>query len=141
MTIEGKLNLVKNALDGYLYMRDEILMDLNPEIIEKNQDQLHEGLNSLGESIEPEYTPFTIAVKKIKGQPWNRVTLFDGGDFQEGMFSQIEGDELVISSTDYKTGKLTEKYGISIFGLNNESKDDIQALFIQRIIERLKEII
>ena len=59
-------------------------------IIDANaEEQLFEqGINRLGVDIMDyrPYTPLTIAIKEEKGQPTNRVTLRDEGDFESSFY-------------------------------------------------------
>lgn len=116
----------------------EIFADLNVE-------QMNKGLRSDGSEILPSYTDFTIDIKKMKGQPFDRVTLRDTGLFQEGLHTTVIGDRIVTTSTDPKTDKLNKKYSKSkgsIFGLNRISKAeymrDLRPTFIHKIKEALK---
>lgn len=93
------------------------------EVVEFNREQMNEkGVDKTGRQIRPKYTPFTVSVKRQKGQPFDRVTLRDTGEFQSRMHLQIQRDTFGISSDDYKTSSLVEKYGEDIFGLTSESK-------------------
>jgi len=57
------------------------------QMVDLNIQQMMGGRRSDGSNIEPEYTPFTVQIKKAKGQPYDRVTLRDEGDFQRDMFA------------------------------------------------------
>lgn len=53
------------------------------------EEQLYEqGINRLGVDIMDyaPYSPVTIEIKKALGQPTNRVTLRDEGDFESSFF-------------------------------------------------------
>ena len=67
------------------------------------------------------YTPKTIELKEIKGQPTNRVTLRDTGDFYASFKIITEPDKFTIIATDYKTDGLIRKYGRQILGLTDEN--------------------
>ena len=87
------------------------------------RDQLFSGINAEGDQITPEYSPRTIAIKKKKGQPTDRVTLKDKEDFYKGIFIETREDIYVVDSADGKTGALIEKYGEEIFDLAEKNKD------------------
>lgn len=116
---------VNDNLRSYQYMR-EILNDIDAAtfIIDANANQqlYEEGVNALGVSIASyaPYKPFTIAVKKQKGQPTDRVTLRDTGDFERSFHLEIGRDAFIVTADDWKTDELMEKYG-KIFGLTQKN--------------------
>ena len=67
----------------------------------------------------------TVEIKKGKGQPYDRVTLKDEGDFYRNFVLEADKFPVTTMSTDLKTGKLAEKYGSEIFGFTDESKNEI----------------
>lgn len=88
------------------------------------EEQLFEqGVNRLGVSIMDyaPYSPVTIAIKEAKGQPTNRVTLRDEGDFQSSFFLEVGDKEFEIKAADWKTEELIKKYGRQILGLTDEN--------------------
>jgi hypothetical protein len=90
-------------------------------ILEKNRDQMMQGIRSDGSVIAPPYTYFTRLKKVEKGRDPETVTLYDTGDFHRAMFLDVGAEFVEISSTDYKADELEEKYGRAIFGLTKES--------------------
>lgn len=102
-----------------------MLGDAEAFILDSNtNDQLYnEGITREGvkiESFEP-YTPFTISVKRGIGQPYDRVTLKDEGDFHQSFYLEREQDGVKIWAKDGKTRKLIAKYGEEIFGLTDNN--------------------
>ena len=108
-----------------------ILESLAKAIAETNADQMFSGIRADDTDIEPTYKPFTVAIKKEKGQPTDRVTLKDTGEFHRSIFVKFTKDTIIIDSNNDLRDKLVEKYGATIFGLTKQNK---QALI--RIIER-----
>lgn len=106
-------------------MIQKIIQEHEAEIIDMNaQEQLFEsGENSLGVSIASyaPYSPITIEIKRMKGQPTNRVTLRDEGDFESSFYLVISDKQFEIKASDWKTEELVEKYGSSILGLTKEN--------------------
>lgn len=100
------------------------LIKENAHVVEDLQtDQLNAGMDSEGNPIGPPYRPLTVTLKKAKGQPYDRVTLKDEGDFHAGLFlSGGAKNQFAIGSSDPKTGKLQAKYGDEILGLNEASQ-------------------
>ena len=95
----------------------EVIIDMNAT------SQLNEqGINSQGillDSFQP-YTARTISIKRAKGQPFDRVTLRDSGDFQASIHVLFYNDGFMIQATDIKTNDLIAKYGEDILGLTDE---------------------
>lgn len=46
------------------------------------------------------------------------------GQFHAGMFAELDGDNIMMTSRDTKANKLEEKYGERIYGLNTENQSD-----------------
>ena len=85
-----------------------------------------QGENSLGvklTQIGGEYTSLTKRIKKKKGQPTNRVTLFDTGDFYGSFEVGGESDADFIIDSDPMKGDydLFSRWGEDVEGLNEEN--------------------
>lgn len=133
----------RNMMDG-TYVRRAV-QENTDKIIELNVEQLYEyGTNSLGISIDTyaPYSPYTVRVKKEKGQPTDRVTLRDTGDFHKSFEVVIGPVGFYITATDYKTNMLIEKYGEKIFGLIPQNKIELaqKYLYPAVIVEINKEL-
>lgn len=100
----------------------EVIEQTSGEIAELNRGQLFIGRRSDGKEINPQYSPLTVMIKEEKGQPTDRVTLKDKGDFWNSIAVDVNSDSFTIDATDNKTNKLVKKYGKEIMGLNKESK-------------------
>lgn len=128
-TVERNLN------DG-VYVK-EALQKNEQAIVDMNVEQLYEyGMNSLGiriDTYEP-YSPYTIGVKKEKGQPYDRVTLRDTGDFHRSFEAVIESDGFYITATDPKTQDLIDRYGREIFGLTPESRQTLVIDYVLPVV-------
>lgn len=113
------------------------------EILRLNlDDQLSAGQDSTGRQIEPEYTEYTKSLKELKGQPTDRVTLYDEGDFYRGFNVERLGNKLYTDSTDKKTEKLVEKYGEEIFGLAPDNLQYfIDDILKPRVVNLFKKIV
>lgn len=113
------VNVQSVALDAVEATKDNIA-DLNVL-------QMNRGLRSDGSEITPSYSNLTIELKKAKGQPTDRVTLFDTGGFQQAITTSVTGKSIVTGSSDIKSAKLEKKYSKkrgSIFGLSEKYKDE-----------------
>lgn len=111
-----------------------IVAETGKEIAEINAYQMYQGKDSEDKPIEPFYKPLTISIKRMKGQPVDRVTLRDSGSFQDKMKVEVSGTRFTITSDDEKRDKLVKKYGEQIFGLSYEGKVEyIRDTFMPRI--------
>lgn len=119
------------------FASESSIQDTGKELASIQQDQLFQGVRSDNSPIEPEYRPRTIGYKQRKGQPYDRVTLKDTGDFYSGIVIDVRQDIFVIDSADVKSGMLQQKYGKNIFGLNDQSRIEyiktLRPVFIQYI--------
>lgn len=112
----------------------EAVEDNEKFILDLNREQLLEGKWANGEKIYPEYTETTKRIKKLKGQPFDKVTIKDKGDVHRkmGLDADLKGFDMF--STDHKVEELKAKYekGGSLFGLTKPSKKQLKD-------EKLKE--
>ena len=111
----SQLDVEKAAIDA-VSATTETIADLNAE-------QMFKGLRADGSEITPGYSELTKEIKRAKGQPIDRVTLFQTGAFYRGLYASVTGLNIVIGSTDAKSGKLERKYSKakgSIFGLSGK---------------------
>ena len=126
----GKVQDIINKLkkDGSVEAQEKALLTIiranEADALDLNLSQLLQGKNAEEKEIVPGYTPFTIMIKKAKGQPSDRVTLKDEGDFHNSFFLEAQKFPVVFDAKDRKTSMLTEKYGSEIFGLGKKSKDE-----------------
>lgn len=105
-------------IQNIIWENEAYIVDMNAE------EQLFEqGINRLGVDISDyaPYSPYTIEIKEAKGQPTNRVTLRDEGDFESSFFLQVNDKQFEIKASDFKTEELIKKYGRQILGLTDEN--------------------
>lgn len=118
----------------------QIIWDNDAYIVDMNaEEQLYErGINRLGVDIMDyaPYSPVTIEIKKALGQPTNRVTLRDEGDFESSFFLEVGDKQFEIKASDFKAEDLIKKYGRQILGL---TKENIAVLIWQYIYPDLME--
>jgi hypothetical protein len=109
----------------------EVVAD-NAYVLElDNLQQLEAGLDAEGQRIEPPYTGTTREIKKQKGQPTDRVTLKDKGDFYRGIVAKVRAQDVGLEGTDSKTQELQEKYGQNIIGLSDEAVDAFREDYVR----------
>lgn len=118
----------------------DVIEDTAAEMIEANRAQMDAGMKADGNEIYPPYAPLTIAIKRMKGQPTDRVTLKDTGSFYAGKFVIVTTDSVLSGSRDEKDKALREKYGEDIHGLGGEFKagyvnNALRPAFRERILQ------
>ncbi len=135
MTFEGFKNKLL-ALDVQKIASDS-MNQTKDDLIEWQKDQLFSGKTSSNTPIRPPYKSVTRRIKRAKGQPTDRVTLKDTGDFYDGIIADVGLYTFRLTSDDAKTFKLEGKYGSKIFGLNKVSRagysTDLRPVFIRNI--------
>lgn len=124
--------VMRNALDR---VKSEI------EDVQKFQMQLGQDAN--GGAIGVLRNVAYGRKKKQKGgiAPLGAVDLRDTGAFQDAIDAQIVPGAILLDSSDPKTSELIEKYGEEIFGLNEDSKERLNAVLIPAIELELQRFI
>ena len=94
------------------------------ELILLNQAQLYtESIDKDGDPLggyqQIEYEEMKIEMNPQLG---GRVDLYFSGAFYSGFYVEVLKDEYIIGSKDEKSELLSNKYGMAIFGLTDESK-------------------
>lgn len=114
-----KVQKVKNELPKQV---EKIVNDNKKEILDLNREKqlFEQGIDSDGQLLKP-YKPVTIAIKRQKGEVYNRTTLLDTGDFYKGFDLLYRNGVISIFSRDSKSMDLVDKYG-NIFGLIEENQ-------------------
>jgi hypothetical protein len=88
-----------------------------------NTDQMYAGRLSTGQEITPPYAASTVAIKRRKGQPTDRVTLRDTHRFHDAYRLQVIGPDLVEDSDVSYATYLEQKYSDKIWGLDDENHE------------------
>lgn len=121
-----------------------IVKRLEGWVLELNtEDQLFDqGIKSTGREVRPPYTPYTKLLKRIKGQPTDRVTLRDTGDFHRSFYLDYTGQAVEIKAKDPKTQELVAKYGPDIFGITDANLQFfIDDLFGPELLQEVRKLI
>jgi len=115
------------------------------EMIELNHKQLQGGKDALGQTIVTiggsPYRPMTIRIKRSKGQPFNRVTLKDTGEFYDTFQVKILRDSYEIIA-DFQKGSDDIRDNFSsqydFLGLDDESLNEfVNEVFFPRFAKAL----
>lgn len=112
------------------------------DLVEWQQEQMFQGKKKTGGAIKPFYKPVTKRIKKAKGQPTDRVTLKDTGDFYDGFKVDVGSAVYNITSEDRKTGALEAKYSTAIWGLGGVYRTGyLQQNLQPALIKNVKKIL
>lgn len=132
--LETKIATLKKLNQNFEKTVIDILYDIRHILIDMNvEDQLFiRGITSDGVAIidSKPYSPFTVGIKKQKGQPTNRVTTRDTGEFHDGFTVKRKPKSIELTSTDDKTFELTLKYGDGLFGLTKENLEELKKEYV-----------
>ncbi len=135
-----RLDRIEAGLEDRAY---KIIAEIQETIIDfvRERQLFNKGIDGKGVRLEP-YSPYTIALKKLKGEVYNRTTLLDEGDFYEGMYVTARDGKYFITSSDSKTLLLEQKYGDKIMVVTDENnqiinKEEILPRLIEWILKEL----
>ena len=128
-------------LDEVKAWKFAIDVDLKKYIIKLNTiDQLFDdGIDSLGDSLG-EYSPFTVELKKIKGQPTDRITLKDTGKFYKTFKIEVKNDSFFINANPIKEdNNLFDDFGNEIVGLTEENQIKVSKIILDNTIKYIRK--
>lgn len=138
ISIEKYLGNLKTAIRNLPNKTESIIQANKERILDLNREnQLYNrGVDSDGDSLEA-YAFFTIEIKQLLRQPFDRTTLKSSGDFYKGFSYKFDKNTytLTIFSTDKKTELLKSKYGEDIFGLDNVNKRYLEIEIIKKDLD------
>ena len=110
------------------------------EIIRLNtREQLFsKGIDSDGVSLGT-YAPFTVREKERKGQPTNRITLEDTGEFYQSFRVSANRVSITIDANPIKDdNNLFDDFGEDILGLTDDSKEKLKEMAVIQYIKYWK---
>lgn len=119
----NRLEVLKKQVPNITY---KIVEELKDEIVHyiTERQLFDKGIDGKGRRLKS-YTNFTIALKKQKGEVYNRTTLLDTGDFYKGFKLNAKNYKIHITSSDDKTPLLVEKYSAEIFTLTKKHNEEV----------------
>ena len=144
--IEDKIQALQDFQDNVYSLIIDIVIKNDNIVIEYNtEDQLYEkGILSTGISIDSfaPYSPVTIQMKQIKGQPYDRVTLRDENKFHSSFqVIRISDGVAEIIALDDKTDELLRQYGKDVLGLTEDNLDDLTWSYVyEDLLTKMSEI-
>lgn len=104
------------------------------------KDQLFKlGEDSLGDSLGV-YSPFTVEEKKKKGQPTNRITLKDTGEFYSS-FNVVpyRGGFTIKANPIKEDSNLYDDFGTDIIGLNETNLQILRDVYKDKVLEEVRK--
>lgn len=94
-------------------LKTDAILNKSKLILSLNKEQIRVGLNPSGNQFFPysstEYSDYKANLSSYKA-PLSIPDLWVTGDFQNAMFLKIDGNNVIIDSTDSKSMKLKAKY-------------------------------
>ena len=125
----NKLNAVRTYNQNiYAIAFDEVLTNADFIVELISEEQLFEqGIRGDEVSIADfaPYSPLTVQIKQAKGQPTDRVTLRDTGDFHGSFFIKVGSDHFEVKATDWKTEELVKQFGEEILEFTDENLNEV----------------
>lgn len=137
------LNRITRLKEGKELQRIAKEREILDYIVLLNTDeQLYQGVDSQGtplKEIGGDYAPFTKSKKQREGQPTNRITLFDEGDFYNSFKATAAKKGISIDADYTKPGTdLRDRWGNELAGLTDESLEDLRKEFLPPLRELFK---
>jgi len=120
-TILNDFNVTVERLRTSINESIRTSVDNNKTVIKTMQtdEQMYQGINASGNAITPfPYATSTINYKKRNGQPTDRITLKDSGDFYDSIQIEARTDNFVISTQITYSIYLVTKYA-EILGITD----------------------
>lgn len=134
-----RLRKFKPVLEQSLKEEIENHEDILTDII---RTQLYSGIDGYMREIRPPYAPRTIKIKQRKGQPTDRVTLRDTGEFYNSLRIEFDDSGFRIVSNDDKAKYLIARYGGAILRIQNEDFTKFLRFYIRPVLaEKMKDYI
>lgn len=111
------------------------------KLAELQVGQMLVGHNARGDKIgwylDKDYRILKHSLNPYPG--FGYVDLKMTGAFYEGVFAEIDMDDIIFDSTDSKSDDLQERYGEEIFGLDEEMTKQFQEQFYDDIMEKIQK--
>ena len=130
------------AVDLLTVMGD-VITDNPQMILSRNKYQLtNQGVDSKNRPLAPYRSPSYAIRKKNNGAipPLGTPNYKETGAFQEAMGLEVQGDIIRFFSMDSKAPLLEER-SPELYGLTDESKDEVRPDLLNETAKKLKQII
>jgi len=120
-----------------------IIDDMSVFIADLNRKRLAETGKDSNDNDLQDYSEVTVFLKskfgKGIGSIVDHTTLFNTGNYHKSIFSEVDGDKLVIDASDSKTGELENKYPDNL-GLTDKEQTLVKEEFETRFTKALNEL-
>lgn len=143
MNIQKLISRLSTLNDyGLVDILQKILNKHSKDITELNKKQLEKGEKSDGSFLR-QYATSTIKIRQLEGNPvkGNLIALYDTGDFWRGFWSLAYDGKLELLSSDKKTNMLIEQYGEGIFGLTQDSFEQLYKIILPELRSEIYKFI
>ncbi|NQY43853.1 MAG: hypothetical protein HRT87_10975 [Legionellales bacterium] len=132
-----KLNEVAFKIASEKEVKD-LVIRLNTQG-EKTSQLFELGEDSLGDSLGS-YSPFTVEQKKKRGQPTNRITLKDTGEFYSS-FNVVpyRGGFTIKANPIKEESNLYDDFGADIVGLNETNLQILRDVYKDKVLEEVRK--
>lgn len=138
--LEILISRLQDFEDNINQIVKEAILENIDAIIRLQIDQLDRGVTTENTSIQPPYAQSTIIAKIRKGQPTNRVTLKDTGDFYNSFTIEVNDDNFEIKPTVFYAQFLLRRYS-QIIGLTEDNLKTVAETYIlPKLIENGSKI-
>jgi len=133
LSLEGKEDQIIEEITNQKETQEFLIFVLQEQLFQSGEDGKGVPIGM--------YSPFTITIKKRKGQPTDRVTLKDTGDFYDSYIIKPFNGGFTIDADGEKEDKnLFDIYGDDILLPNQESLDLIAEYYEEQLIEYIKKL-
>lgn len=132
---------IKDVAETMPHTVKEVMQEplMEAQMVDMNVAQMEAGRDAGNQAIAPPYAELTIAMKSMKGQVNDRVTLRDEGDFHSSLSIKYRTDRFEFYATDWKTPMLGQKYGYQIFGLTDANLGIIIGEAFPAILQEVRD--
>jgi hypothetical protein len=126
---------------------DEVFKNnmVQKEVIRLNQEQLWDGIDSNNREIKTiggnPYSLKTIRIKEKRGQPVNRVTLYDTGDFYNSFGVKVTANGYEITA-DYikEDGNIMDNF-LSFYDFMGLTDESLAELVENQVLYQLTKLV
>lgn len=98
-----------------------------------------QGVDAKGNDLTQiggEYAPSTVEIKRATGLPFDRVTLYQEGDFYRSWQFVQQADGFILRADTIKEGQdLRDRWGVNLIGLTDESIQKLNLEILPEIID------
>ena len=135
LSIENIKNSINKALNDDATKDYIIYLNTEKQLYESGVNSENIDLRDIG----GDYAISTKIQKQIEGQPIDRVTLKDYGDFYNTFEVEIEpNNDIIIDANPIKENdNLFNRWGVDVLGLTDSSIEQLNDLILPKIIENI----